>query len=373
MFVCLGLGVWGCNSGPVYACALTLHSHKCSFEIGRSCDSSSRMSWLDVGRLWGLLQCERASSDNLSSSLGDDSLRVMQLRDVTWENAAFRAYRNQSWLVKGGFPQFICLFFLSSSEAIKAYRRDGKSDSRLYAFRVWTLRFVCVSWDQEEEEGAEEGESEFVDTDTDGIVYLLWPRLDFQRLTCGNPHSVHSAPRVAQTSHWGFTGLLCYCWCPALFTIPGVCRTVRCLQLGQAPEASQGLSQIHYPPPSHTDTHTNTQTTHQEGFSRLIATTDFVILNLSHTDTLLKFKHMVFISNPCSVLLDFEIFWWKTEYERKTQRQGWFPDGQSGSCGLKSQLDTCMHTTWTFTHIYQYPEASSQFNRSWYTQRFSAF
>lgn len=46
---------------------------------------------------------------------------------------------------------------------------------------------------------------------------------------------------------------------------------------------------------------THRQATLQGGFSRLIATTDFVILNLSHTDTLLKFKHMVFISNPYSV------------------------------------------------------------------------
>lgn len=52
-----------------------------------------------------------------------------------------------------------------------------------------------------EEEEEEEGESEFVDADTDGIVYLLWPRLDFQCLTCCNPRSVHRAPRVAQTSH----------------------------------------------------------------------------------------------------------------------------------------------------------------------------
>lgn len=50
------------------------------------------------------------------------------------------------------------------------------------------------------EEGAVEGESEFGDTDTDGIVYLLWPRLDFQCLTCCNPDSVRSTPRVAQTS-----------------------------------------------------------------------------------------------------------------------------------------------------------------------------
>lgn len=40
----------------------------------------------------------------------------------------------------------------------------------------------------------------FVDTDTDGIVYLLWPRLDFQSLTCCNPRSVRSAPRVAHAS-----------------------------------------------------------------------------------------------------------------------------------------------------------------------------
>lgn len=53
--------------------------------------------------------------------------------------------------------------------------------------------------------GAEEGESEYVDTDTDGIVYLLWPRLDFQCLTCCNPHSVRSAARLAQISHWCFS------------------------------------------------------------------------------------------------------------------------------------------------------------------------
>lgn len=53
--------------------------------------------------------------------------------------------------------------------------------------------------------GAEEGESEYVDTDTDGIVYLLWPRLDFQCLTCCNPHSVCSAARLAQISHWCFS------------------------------------------------------------------------------------------------------------------------------------------------------------------------
>ncbi len=40
---------------------------------------------------------------------------------------------------------------------------------------------MCVRGGQEEEEKEEEeeGESEFVDTDADGIVYLLWPRLDF--------------------------------------------------------------------------------------------------------------------------------------------------------------------------------------------------
>lgn len=44
-------------------------------------------------------------------------------------------------------------------------------------------------------------------TDTDGIVYLRWPRLDFQSLTCCNPHSVRSASRVAQTSHWCFCSI----------------------------------------------------------------------------------------------------------------------------------------------------------------------
>lgn len=58
----------------------------------------------------------------------------------------------------------------------------------------------------------------------------------------------------------------------------------------------------------HADTQTHTQTELQGGFLRLIGTTDFVILNLLHTDTLLMFKHMVFISNPHSVQLDFEIF-----------------------------------------------------------------
>lgn len=64
--------------------------------------------------------------------------------------------------------------------------------------------FVCVSGDW----GVGVvvvGELEFVDIDTDGIVYLFWPRLDFQCLTCCNPHSVHSTPRVAQTSHWCFS------------------------------------------------------------------------------------------------------------------------------------------------------------------------
>ena len=67
---------------------------------------------------------------------------------------------------------------------------------------------------------------------------------------------------------------------------------------------------------------------------------------------------MVFISNLLCVVRLWDL-WWKTEYERKTQRQGWFPDGQSGGCGLKSENLTHKHThththaTWTLTHIHQ--------------------
>jgi len=61
-----------------HSCGCALHSLPCSFEIGRSCDSSSRMSWLDSGRPWGLLLCEQAASDNLSSSLSDDSPPAVQ-------------------------------------------------------------------------------------------------------------------------------------------------------------------------------------------------------------------------------------------------------------------------------------------------------
>ncbi|TNN29663.1 hypothetical protein EYF80_060188 [Liparis tanakae] len=38
------------------------------------------MSWLDSGRPGGLLLCEPAASDNLSSSLGDDSLPAVRPR-----------------------------------------------------------------------------------------------------------------------------------------------------------------------------------------------------------------------------------------------------------------------------------------------------
>lgn len=62
----------------VWLCVRALHSLLCSFEIDRSCDSSSRMSWLDSGRPLGLLLCARATSDNLSSSVSDDSPPAVQ-------------------------------------------------------------------------------------------------------------------------------------------------------------------------------------------------------------------------------------------------------------------------------------------------------
>lgn len=125
-------------------------------------------------------------------------------------------------------------------------------------------------------------------TDTDGIVYLLWPRLDFQCLTCCNPHSVHGARRVAQTSHCCFprTALLLLPSLPPRHT-----RCVRRSEVSTAGRRSRSRprllsNSLGTPPPTtptlHQHTHTHRQTTHQEGSSRLIGTTDFVILNLSH-------------------------------------------------------------------------------------------
>lgn len=49
--------------------------HAClhPFEVRRRCDSSSRMSWLYSGRPTGLPSRKAVGTDNLSSSLGDDS------------------------------------------------------------------------------------------------------------------------------------------------------------------------------------------------------------------------------------------------------------------------------------------------------------
>lgn len=211
-------------------------------------------------------------------------------------NSAFRPYQNHSVLPWCGstevFPLFIFLTFFFFTQV-------GGGDYRVQKGWWEWLQALCIESVEREEEGAEEGESEFVDTDTDGIVYLLWPRLDFQCLTCCNPHSVRSAPRVAQTSHWCFsrTAMLLPLSFPPHYTWQGEWSgsTVRCLRPGRGSKRQpRPLSNSLGPP--HTD-----RLTLQGGFSRLIATTDFVILNLSHTDTLLKFKHMVFISNPHSV------------------------------------------------------------------------
>lgn len=65
-------------------------------------------------------------------------------------------------------------------EIKKAWQQGETADS----FHPSLKPIQCVSIDQEmkrgeEGERGEKGESKSVDTDPDGIVYLLWPRLDF--------------------------------------------------------------------------------------------------------------------------------------------------------------------------------------------------
>lgn len=83
--------------------------------------------------------------------------------------------------------------------------------------------------------GTEEGKPGPVETETDGIVYLLWPRLDFQSLTCCNLHSAHSSRRVAQTSHtFLFLRLLCFPTNPS--TLPGIVRSIFAWEKLQVPD-----------------------------------------------------------------------------------------------------------------------------------------
>lgn len=88
----------------------------------------------------------------------------------------------------------------------------------------------------------------------------------------------------------------------------------------------------------------------QGGFWRLIATTDFVILNLAHTDTLLKFKHMVFISN---LQLDSEIFGEKQNIRGKHSVRADFLMANPVAVAWNPYLTLHMLATWTFAHIYQ--------------------
>lgn len=143
VFVWLGLGLLGCNSGLVHVCALTLHSHKCSFEICKSCDSSSRMSWLDVGRLWGLLQCERASSDNLSSSLSDDSLRVLQLRDVMWKRSVRGLSKPVRAAMMRGYRSLSSIYF---SFFFFCQVRQLKSTGGMVKATADSLHWECGLW-----------------------------------------------------------------------------------------------------------------------------------------------------------------------------------------------------------------------------------
>ena len=369
VFVCLGVCVCVC----VHVCVCTLHSLQCSLEIGRSCDSSSRMSWLDSGRPWGLLQCERAASDNLSSSLGDDSPPAVRPQSPAAPGRDVETRR--SGLIKTTLccrdarlqKPFLNLFFLLSfffcccrSRGWELRSTGGESS---FALRVCVL---------EEEE---EGESEFVDTDTDGIVYLLWPRLDFQCLTCCNPHSVRSAPRVAQTSHWCFSRTA---------MLPPLSLPPRHTWRGRHSEVSTGRERLQQPAKAslrvtentHTNTHRPTHNTHTDCTSRGLLETNSnyrfcYSKSLTHRHFLLTFKHMVFISNLLCVVRLWDL-WWKTEYERKTQRQGWFPDGQSGGCGLKSENLTHKHTqrhTHTHTHTHMHAcmrlELWHTFIRTW--------
>lgn len=116
---CMCLHSWGVLVRPS-VCTHDLDSLLCSSEISRSWDSSSRMSWLDSGRPWELLLCEHAASDNLSSSLCDDSLLVMQPRS----HPALKhdVERQRSGLIKTALccrdvslqKPFLYLFFLHS-------------------------------------------------------------------------------------------------------------------------------------------------------------------------------------------------------------------------------------------------------------------
>lgn len=138
-----------------------------------------------------------------------------------------------------------------------------------------------------------------------------------------------------------FLGLLCYCPCPSLLTIPGGGSTVRCLQPGEAPNAKF----IRAPTRRQTCTSRGlleTNSNYRFCYSKSLAHRHFARLQ-THG---IHFKLLL-----CAVRL--WDLWWNTEYERKTQRQGWFPDGQSSGCGLKSLFDVHMQAAWTFAHIYQ--------------------
>lgn len=187
-----------------------------SLKIGRNYDSSSRMSRSDSE---GLLQRERASSDNLSSSLGDDSLPSTRTPKPPgmWKRIFQETLRRQRrtiktrllWWHEGQlterkrvFLSFVYLFCWHSIAPVKC--ESG-----------WQA--LCINC--EEAEGGREkaegggGKLEFADTDTDGIVFL-WPRLDFQSLTCCNPRWVSAElPEWHRLPSAALYGYHCPC-CP---------------------------------------------------------------------------------------------------------------------------------------------------------------
>lgn len=149
----------------VWLRVLALHSLLCSLEIDRSCDSSSRMSWLDSGRPSGLPLCARATSDNLSSSVSDDrrpaaqpQSRAALRHDVEVQRSGLIQTAACCYDARPQKPFLYLLFlhFLTQTGGGDWGVQEGCREQRwaLCIENVDSLRLcVCVSTDREEEEG----------------------------------------------------------------------------------------------------------------------------------------------------------------------------------------------------------------------------
>lgn len=163
--MCLSLAEY-----TVWLCVRALHSLLCSFEIDRGVVTAHlECHGLDSGRPWGLLQCERATSDNLSSSVSDDSPPAVQPQSLvafeTWcGSPAFRAYQKHNALpwceATEAFPLFIflaCFFYSSKGWRLRSTGRMVKATASSLHWECGLCEAVCVSRDWEEEEGGGRG------------------------------------------------------------------------------------------------------------------------------------------------------------------------------------------------------------------------